>query len=73
MTSEDLFRMLASPAARAAFVASIPAVANDDEPPAERPCQRCGCYFDSGVFDIVNGRVTDITCSECDSLRHDTR
>jgi hypothetical protein len=73
MTSEDLFRMLASPAAREAFVASIRAVANDDEPPAERPCQHCGRYFDSGVFDIVNGRVVDITCAECDGLRYDAR
>lgn len=72
MTSEELFTLLASPAARVALVASLTGpVANDNEPPVGRPCEHCGRYFESGVFLIVAGRVVEITCTECDDLRHD--
>jgi hypothetical protein len=69
MTTEDLFTLLSSPTARKALVASIYAAENDDELPVDRPCQRCGRHFDAGVFNIVNGRVVEITCWACDQSR----
>lgn len=74
MTSEELFTLFASPAARVALVASLTCAAgNDNEPPAGRPCEHCGRYFESGVFLIVAGRVVEITCAECEGLRPDGR
>ena len=66
MTSYDLFTILASPSAREVLNVSIGAASNDDERAIDQPCRHCGCFFDSGVYDIVNGHVVDIKCADCE-------
>lgn len=73
MTSDDLFTLLASPAARHALLTRLARVAcndndNDNDKPIDRPCEQCGQHFSSGTFMIVKGRVTTITCARCEPL-----
>lgn len=44
---------------------------NDNERPADRPCDRCGNAFDSGSFVVSGGKIVEVACSSCYGPMHE--